>query len=52
MNKVQQPQDQVYRSDGGNFRNVRVDLPPGLVGNPTAVPQCPRTRRIRPTMST
>jgi hypothetical protein len=32
--------------DGGSFRNVRVDLPPGLVGNPTAVPQCPKTRRI------
>jgi hypothetical protein len=32
--------------DGGNIRNVRVDLPPGLIGNPTAVPQCPKTRRI------
>jgi hypothetical protein len=36
----------LFRADGGNFRNVRVDLPPGLVGNPTAVPQCPRSRRI------
>jgi hypothetical protein len=34
------------RPQGGAFRNVRVDLPPGLVGNPTALPQCPRTRRI------
>ncbi len=32
--------------DGGNFRNVRVDLPPGLIGNPTAVPQCPKSRMI------
>jgi hypothetical protein len=35
-----------FRPDGGNLRNVRVDLPPGLIGNPTAVPQCPRTRRM------
>ncbi len=35
-----------WRGDGGNLRNVRVDLPPGLIGNPTAVPQCPKTRRI------
>jgi hypothetical protein len=27
---------------GGELRNVTVDLPPGFVGNPTAVPQCPR----------
>jgi hypothetical protein len=38
--------DGFFTVDGGNFRNVRVDLPPGLVGNPTAVPQCPKTRRI------
>ena len=25
----------------GNVRNVEVDLPPGLVGNPTATPTCP-----------
>jgi hypothetical protein len=42
--------DGFFTVDGGNFRNVRVDLPPGLVGNPTAVPQCPKTRRI-PTSS-
>jgi hypothetical protein len=27
---------------GGNTRNITVSLPPGLVGNPTAVPQCKR----------
>jgi hypothetical protein len=27
---------------GGEVRNLVVDLPPGLVGNPTAVPQCTR----------
>ncbi|HEY7453960.1 MAG TPA: hypothetical protein VH683_05300 [Thermoleophilaceae bacterium] len=32
--------------DGGNVRNVVVDLPPGLIGNPTAVPECPKTRKI------
>ncbi len=30
------------RPAGGEFRDVTVDLPPGFVGNPTAVPQCPR----------
>jgi hypothetical protein len=45
MNRVRRP-DGLLRADGGGLRNVRVDLPPGLVGNPTAVPQCPRTRRI------
>lgn len=34
------------RPQGGGFRNVQVDLPPGLIGNPTAVPACPKTRRI------
>ena len=29
---------------GGELRNTEVDLPPGFVGNPTAVPQCPRDR--------
>lgn len=27
---------------GGELRDVAVDLPPGFVGDPTAVPQCPR----------
>src|SRR2546421_10402318 len=26
----------------GNVKNVRVDLPPGLVSNPLATPQCPQ----------
>jgi hypothetical protein len=45
MNRVVKA-DGKFAPDGGNIRNVRVDLPPGLVGNPTAVPQCPKTRRI------
>jgi hypothetical protein len=45
MNRVRAP-DGTLRSDGGNLKNVQVDLPPGLIGNPTAVPQCPRTRRV------
>jgi hypothetical protein len=28
--------------EGGQARDVIVDLPPGLVGNPQAAPQCPR----------
>jgi hypothetical protein len=27
---------------GGEVRNLEVELPPGFVGNPNAVPQCPR----------
>jgi hypothetical protein len=27
---------------GGEARNIEVELPPGFVGDPTAVPQCPR----------
>src|SRR5664280_2614180 len=30
-------------SDGHEPRNVAVELPPGLIGDPTAVPQCART---------
>jgi uncharacterized repeat protein (TIGR01451 family) len=30
------------RAAGGEVRNLVVDLPPGLVGNPNAVPQCTR----------
>jgi hypothetical protein len=45
MNRVVKA-DGKFAPDGGNIRNVRVDLPPGLIGNPTAVPQCPKTRRI------
>jgi hypothetical protein len=29
-------------SEGGEMRDVLTDLPPGLFGNPTAVPACPR----------
>jgi hypothetical protein len=29
-------------TDGGKARSFIVDLPPGLVGNPVAVPRCPR----------
>jgi len=32
----------VFSPAGGELRNATVDLPPGFVGNPTAVPQCPR----------
>jgi hypothetical protein len=47
MNRaVKPPPDGRFRGDGGNIRNVQVDLPPGLIGNPTAVPQCPKSRRI------
>jgi hypothetical protein len=28
---------------GGDVRNIEVDLPPGLVGDPNAVPQCTRS---------
>jgi hypothetical protein len=45
MNRVIDDQ-RFFRADGGSFRNIRVDLPPGLVGNPTSVPQCPKSRRI------
>ena len=45
MNRVIDSEN-FFRPDGGSFRNVRVDLPPGLVGNPTAVPACPKARRI------
>ncbi len=29
-------------TEGGELRDTIVDLPPGLIGNPEAVPQCPR----------
>jgi hypothetical protein len=45
MNRVVKD-DGLFAPDGGNLRNVLVDLPPGLIGNPTAVPQCPKTRAI------
>lgn len=33
-------------AEGGQLRNVDVELPPGLVGNPAAVPQCLNSKRI------
>ena len=32
--------------DGGNLRNARVNLPAGLIGNPTVMPRCPKNLRI------
>jgi hypothetical protein len=32
--------------DGGDLRNARVSLPPGLIGNPVAVPSCSKTLTI------
>jgi hypothetical protein len=29
-----------YKTPGGEVRNIEVKLPPGFVGDPTAVPQC------------
>lgn len=34
------------QSEGGAFRNTSVELPPGLIGNPTAATQCSRTLRV------
>jgi hypothetical protein len=31
-----------YEHNPNNQRNLDVSVPPGLVGNPTAIPQCPR----------
>ncbi len=33
-------------AESGDLRNVRVDLPPGLIGNPTAMPKCPKASKI------
>jgi hypothetical protein len=32
------------KTEGGEMRDVIVDLPPGLIGNPQAVPSCPRQK--------
>jgi hypothetical protein len=32
------------RTEGGEMRDVRVTLPPGMIGNPLSVPQCPRQK--------
>ena len=34
--------DKDGHTEGGEMRDVIVDLPPGLIGNPQAVPRCPR----------
>ena len=39
-------EDGVVKADGGDLRNVAVTLPPGLIGNPTAMPTCPKNRKI------
>jgi hypothetical protein len=36
--------DESGHSEGGELRDVIVDLPPGLIGNPQAVPRCPRQK--------
>ncbi len=38
--------DGLVEPDGGGLRDARVVLPPGLVGNPTAVPACSSALRI------
>jgi hypothetical protein len=40
MNRIPDPDREVL-PDGGTAKDVIVKLPPGLVGNPTAVPRCP-----------
>jgi hypothetical protein len=32
----------IFAAADGNVRNISVELPPGLLGNPSAVPQCPQ----------
>ena len=32
--------------DGGDLRDVQVELPAGFIGNPTAVPACPSDLRV------
>ena len=36
----------MLESDGGNLRDVRVDLPSGLLGNPGAMPECEKSLKI------
>lgn len=36
--------DGTGKVEGGEPRNVIIDLPPGLIGNPEAVPGCPREK--------
>jgi hypothetical protein len=34
--------DSEGKTEGGEMRDARITLPPGFVGNPTAIPQCTR----------
>lgn len=36
--------DKAGNPEGGELRDVIVNLPPGLIGNPQAVPRCPRQK--------
>jgi uncharacterized repeat protein (TIGR01451 family) len=44
LNAVKDPHGEDLLNAGGEPRNIAVNLPPGLVGNPNAVPQCTRQR--------
>ena len=39
---LQQESEEQFRPAGGEMRSIHVDLPPGFVGDPNAVPQCRR----------
>jgi hypothetical protein len=43
VNTVRLPQGQVVPA--GEFRDIVVDLPPGFLGNPVAVPECPESTK-------
>jgi hypothetical protein len=45
LNRVPDPQGFLTPA-GGGLKTVAVDLPPGLVGNPRAVPRCPKDRIV------
>jgi hypothetical protein len=46
LNTIQEPEEAEKDQEGtvpaGEAENITVDLPAGIVGDPTAVPQCPR----------
>lgn len=44
--KDQETEGWESRSAGGRLRKVDVNLPPGIVGNPTAVPQCTKQQFV------
>ncbi len=45
LNKVLGPHGMTV-ADGGNLKDARVDLPAGLIGNPSAMPTCAKTLKI------